>query len=46
MKQGERLMPNKKAKSKKQEKRKQNLLLKKLGRTANQVKKIKQRDRE
>ncbi len=39
-------MPNKKSKIKKQEKRKKNLHLKKLGRTANQVKKFKQRDRE
>ena len=39
-------MPNKKAKSKKQERRKQNLYLKRLRRTANQVKKFKQRERE
>ena len=38
-------MPNKKAKSRKQDKRKKNENLKKLGRTAHQVKKIKQRDR-
>ena len=39
-------MQNKKSKIKKQEKRKKNLYLKKLGRTSNQVKKFKQRDRE
>ena len=38
-------MPNKKAKSRKQDKRKKNETLKRLGRTAHQVKKIKQRDR-
>ena len=38
-------MPNKKAKNRKQEKRKKNENLKRLGRTAHQVKKIKQRDR-
>ena len=38
-------MPNKKAKSRKQEKRKANENLKKIGRTAHKVKKIRQRDR-
>ena len=38
-------MPNKKAKSRKQDKRKKNETLKRLGRTAHEVKKIKQRDR-
>ena len=39
-------MPNKKAKSRKQEKRKTNENLKKLGRTAHQVKKIRERQRK
>ena len=38
-------MPNKKAKAKKNDRRKKNLDLKRLGRTANQVKKIKKRKR-
>ncbi len=38
-------MPNKKAKNRKQDRRKRNISLKSLGRTANQVKKIKKRKR-
>ena len=38
-------MPNKKAKNRKQDRRKRNTSLKSLGRTANQVKKIKKRKR-
>ena len=38
-------MPNKKAKARKQERRKLNENFKRLGRTAHQVKKIKERDR-
>ena len=39
-------MPNKKAKAKKSDRRKKNLDLKRLGRTANQIKKFKLRRRD